>query len=348
MLLGLTLGAGAASGEGLPSALAPDYSHYPEAPPDRSITVSGVVIEPTVPDLPLDRRLTTEKTYVTRKGDTLRKLAHLLYGHRTWWTRVKGENKQFLSYRPDDQLPPGRPIAYRAARLGDEYLVRENDWLIRIAQWKYGDTGFWKQLYDKNRSTIDDPDLIHPGDRLRFGPDGTIRMAKTGKVIVKGLSRAERAKPAAAAPAVPEPPAPVVASRPAVVRPPVFEGVLPTEVERAPGSEGSDGMLGSGQWPVWLAVIVGLLVLLGALLWRAQEVTSGEPIRPLGAHDPGSAPSKPLERPRAPYDTMALDETFMDDRNLDYIDVPRRPSYHTITAGWFRKQLKKWMKDDAN
>jgi len=48
-------------------------------------------------------------------------------------------------------------IRYRAPKIGDSYVVRRNDWLSRIAQWKYGDSTLWKQLYQKNRGRIEDP-----------------------------------------------------------------------------------------------------------------------------------------------------------------------------------------------
>ncbi|HTL12252.1 MAG TPA: LysM domain-containing protein [Bdellovibrionota bacterium] len=301
-----------------------DYSYYPEAPPGKTITISGVVIEPSVPDLPLDKRLTVEKEFITRPGDTLNGLAHLLYGHRTWWTRLKAENKQFLSYRPGDQLPPGKRISYRAANLGDSYVVRRNDWLVRIAQWKYGNTEFWKRLYERNRDRISDPDLIHPGDLLYFGKDGTIRMAKTGKVILQGVDTAPEPAPQ------PAPQKQVAQAPPPRKTAPAPEPFQATpEPDRVPTGEATD----TG-WPmaVWVAVLLVLLAmaLVAAGIWRTKN------------HGPSAAPAP--ERPRGPYDTMNLDEPFLDNRNLEYIEVPTRPSYHTVTAGWFRKQMNKLRK----
>jgi uncharacterized protein YidB (DUF937 family) len=50
------------------------------------------------------------------------------------------------------------------------YTVAPGDSLSKIAKRYYGDAQQWRRIYDANREEVKDPDLIHPGQRLRI-PD---------------------------------------------------------------------------------------------------------------------------------------------------------------------------------
>jgi len=47
------------------------------------------------------------------------------------------------------------------------YTVVAGDSLSKIAKKIYGDAGRWKQIYEANKDTIKNPDLIHPGQVLK-------------------------------------------------------------------------------------------------------------------------------------------------------------------------------------
>lgn len=51
------------------------------------------------------------------------------------------------------------------------YTVVAGDSLSKIAQREYGDAQQWKRIYEANRSTISNPDLIHPGQVLNLPSD---------------------------------------------------------------------------------------------------------------------------------------------------------------------------------
>jgi nucleoid-associated protein YgaU len=51
---------------------------------------------------------------------------------------------------------------------GRTYTVVKGDSLSAIAKREYGDANKWHAIYDANRDTIKDPDLIHPGQTLRL------------------------------------------------------------------------------------------------------------------------------------------------------------------------------------
>ena len=48
------------------------------------------------------------------------------------------------------------------------YTVVKGDSLSAIAKREYGDAKEWRRIYDANRDTIKDPDLIYPGQTLRL------------------------------------------------------------------------------------------------------------------------------------------------------------------------------------
>ena len=48
------------------------------------------------------------------------------------------------------------------------YTVVAGDSLSKIAKHVYGDAQEWRKIYDANRDTVQNPDLIHPGQTLRL------------------------------------------------------------------------------------------------------------------------------------------------------------------------------------
>ena len=51
---------------------------------------------------------------------------------------------------------------------GRSYVVVQGDSLSKIAKREYGDADKWRQIFEANRDLIKDPDLIHPGQKLRL------------------------------------------------------------------------------------------------------------------------------------------------------------------------------------
>lgn len=48
------------------------------------------------------------------------------------------------------------------------YVVVAGDSLSKIAKHYYGDAAKWPRIHDANRDQIKNPDLIHPGQRLKI------------------------------------------------------------------------------------------------------------------------------------------------------------------------------------
>ena len=50
------------------------------------------------------------------------------------------------------------------------YTVKSGDTLSHIAQRYYGNATDWRRIYEANRGTLENPDLIHPGQELTIPP----------------------------------------------------------------------------------------------------------------------------------------------------------------------------------
>jgi nucleoid-associated protein YgaU len=53
---------------------------------------------------------------------------------------------------------------------GRTYTVQKGDSLSKIAKREYGDAQSWQRIFEANRDTIQNPDLIYPGQVIRI-PD---------------------------------------------------------------------------------------------------------------------------------------------------------------------------------
>lgn len=52
--------------------------------------------------------------------------------------------------------------------MGRTYTIKKGDSLSKIAKREYGDAQQWRRIYEANRDTIKDPDLIYPGQVVRI------------------------------------------------------------------------------------------------------------------------------------------------------------------------------------
>lgn len=64
--------------------------------------------------------------------------------------------------------PSARTAAASGAAGTQRYTVKAGDSLSRIAREAYGDASRWREIYEANRDTITNPDLIHPGQVINL------------------------------------------------------------------------------------------------------------------------------------------------------------------------------------
>ena len=78
---------------------------------------------------------------------------------------VRGERA-----RPDFSGVRGSADTVPATSAGQRYTIKAGDTLSHIAQRYYGNASDWRRIYDANRGTIENPDLIHPGQEITIPP----------------------------------------------------------------------------------------------------------------------------------------------------------------------------------
>ena len=64
-------------------------------------------------------------------------------------------------------LPERGPTASTTTQ-DQTYIVVAGDSLSKIAKRYYGDANKWPRIHEANRDQISNPDLIHPGQRLKI------------------------------------------------------------------------------------------------------------------------------------------------------------------------------------
>jgi len=90
-----------------------------------------------------------------------------------------------------EQVPPSEISPARGSYL---YMIRHNDYLVKIATNEYGNANEWRRIYDWNRERIgDDPNLIYPYHELelrkpedeiiRWDYDYTIHVVGQGETL---------------------------------------------------------------------------------------------------------------------------------------------------------------------
>jgi nucleoid-associated protein YgaU len=76
-----------------------------------------------------------------------------------------GKKADFSNVKSGSSSAPAPPAATAA---GETYTVAKGDSLSKIARRLYGDAKQWKRIFEANRDQIENPDLIHPGQKLRI------------------------------------------------------------------------------------------------------------------------------------------------------------------------------------
>jgi len=61
--------------------------------------------------------------------------------------------------------PPAPPSPATRFRV---YTVQKGDSLSKIAKHEYGDANKWRAIFEANKDTIKDPDLMYPGQELKI------------------------------------------------------------------------------------------------------------------------------------------------------------------------------------
>ena len=116
---------------------------------------------------------------------------------------LKGESQKVDSaaVRVHDSLKV-KPAAVKKAQAADnqppktfvnkKHKILRGERLNRIALREYGHKAFWVYIYDENRSTISNPDLIEPGTTINIPPDEKYAIDKNKSESVRKALELER------------------------------------------------------------------------------------------------------------------------------------------------------------
>lgn len=62
-----------------------------------------------------------------------------------------------------------QPAQNQAGAVSPEYYeIKKGDTLSAIAKRQYGDASKWQTIYNANKDIIKNPDLIHPGQKIKI------------------------------------------------------------------------------------------------------------------------------------------------------------------------------------
>jgi LysM repeat protein len=235
----------------------------------------------------LEQRLEVQHVYRTNGTESLADIALRVYGHRTWWSKLRARNAPVKAFGSSESLPRGTRIHYLAPQVEQTYVVQKGDNLYRIALWHFGSAQPWRKVYQNNAKLISNPDLIHPGVTLIVGEGGTFQLAENSEPTSEPVARKVHAKApipssvvakavppvaqkkiaSAAPPLMSTPPIPQVVARPPA--PSVGQILPPAPPVRTPvptRNLASTKTLSKG--PFGTSALIGLIV----LFWAAVVV----------------------------------------------------------------------------
>ena len=105
--------------------------------------------------------------YTVQPNDWLSKIAEIFYGDPMAYPKIAQDNP--LVINNPDKIEPGQKLLITIPR-GTHifYTVKKGDWLYKIARKIFGDQRKFKDIFLANQDTIEDPDIIHPGQVLKI------------------------------------------------------------------------------------------------------------------------------------------------------------------------------------
>ncbi len=122
------------------------------------------------------------RPYVVAKGDSLWKIAEVVYGRGQHWKRILEANRDNL--KDANSLKPGAVLTIPSLSSqvaedssfverqhitpagADTYVVKRGDTLTSISRQFYGTERHWKKIWQANQGLIRDPNVLKKGWKL--------------------------------------------------------------------------------------------------------------------------------------------------------------------------------------
>lgn len=163
--------------------------------------------------------------YTVEKGDTLMKIAFRTYGDLYKWKMIYEANKEKIS-NPNSLAAgtllklekPANPVT--TEQDGEKYLIQPGDTLGAISNSLYGTKSRWKELWEKNKQMIHNPNQIFASFYLFYAPEASAASQAASSVL----------PPAEMGGTAPQQdtPAPMASSSDTIVLPPGLVGSTPS------------------------------------------------------------------------------------------------------------------------
>jgi len=105
--------------------------------------------------------------YTVQPNDWLSKIAVIFYGEPMAYAKIAKDNTDVI--QNPEKIYPGQKLQVTIPKgMPVFYTVKEGESLSKIANRFYGDPMKFKHIFAENQDTIDNPDLIRPGQVLRI------------------------------------------------------------------------------------------------------------------------------------------------------------------------------------
>jgi nucleoid-associated protein YgaU len=163
----------------------PESSPSFDAPPSMNETApvqEETYAEAPAPSAPLSSG--GSELYEVRGGDTLMKIAFMVYGDVYQWRRILDSNSDRIS--DPARLVKGTQLKVENAPNEsyydgyERYLIKTGDTLGVISNDVYGTTSKWRDLWKMNDGLVKDPNRIYAGFFLRYTtPEGGSPLAQS-------------------------------------------------------------------------------------------------------------------------------------------------------------------------
>jgi nucleoid-associated protein YgaU len=89
----------------------------------------------------------------------------------------KGSSSRVASHRSGHTAPYQPSVSAD----GTHYTVKQGDTLMKIAFENYGDLYRWREIYESNRNSIQDPNHVPPGTQLVLNGAGMVQIERNGE-----------------------------------------------------------------------------------------------------------------------------------------------------------------------
>jgi hypothetical protein len=254
---------------------------------------------PKIPSQPVTRKgVPLNRFYILRQGDTPNSVAQLIYGDASKATNLSKWNpgwkpgKVVYYSSPNDPQDGQMKSFYQERNIpSEEYVVKQGDWLSRIAQNKLGSLQSWKEIAIVNG--MDTPDSIDPGQKLAIYPADLTRFSNESQTVAateppkQEPPKEEISTPPSQAEAPAQPPTQqVVPEEPPPIEPP---STVPADTEKKPGDFDIARLMQQEMFAVVMGA--GILILLLALVFVNRRKKARQQGDDLG-DDELSPPSK--------------------------------------------------------